>query len=145
MTQVSISEWKAPGRRISHCSIISSAVAHPGRRWHLPSMPTTLNEDRVETTLARQFLPVPTTLLHSELALGQNERQLLRSQQRSKECARLALRAPARRKEKRLTTHHPHLRLSRSIDVKGCSFYRKYRSHTAHFARYFIDELLEGG
>jgi hypothetical protein len=27
---VSISEWKAPGRLIGHCSIISSAVDHPG-------------------------------------------------------------------------------------------------------------------
>jgi hypothetical protein len=37
------------------------------------------------TTLARQFLPVLTTLLRSELTLSQNERQLLRSQARRKE------------------------------------------------------------
>jgi hypothetical protein len=43
----------------------------PGIRWHLSVLPT---------TLARQFLPVLTTLLRSELTLSQNERQLLRSQ-----------------------------------------------------------------
>jgi|GEM_PF-5646892 len=58
MTQVSISEWKAPGRRIGHCPNIHSPVDRPGRYWHLPAMPTTLAklESISATTLTRLLL-----------------------------------------------------------------------------------------
>jgi len=38
MTQVSISEWQAPGRRIGHCSTISSPVDHQGWTTHHPHL-----------------------------------------------------------------------------------------------------------
>jgi hypothetical protein len=55
-------------------------------------LPTTLAklDSITATTLARQFLPVLTTLLRSELTLSQNERQLLRSQQKCKEVSSAA-------------------------------------------------------
>ena len=53
-------------------SSVENASAHtsrkaPGQRWHLPALPTTLAKlvSISATTLARQFLPVLTTLLRS--------------------------------------------------------------------------------
>src|SRR6266581_9162703 len=74
--------------RMTHQEVTYSGSCIVGTCWHLPALPTTLSLDRLETTLARL---------------------LLRSHPICKDCARLALRAQASRKEMRPNPapHHP--------------------------------------